>query len=130
MIIKERIVRVSDTDCTKNLYFTSLLKFTQEAFEDHLREQYQGVYRQFSDGVIALPIVQADATFFLPIKVGDILQIQLEMECKNTSFIVKGLIFHQGVKKGEVTIFHVCKEVASGKSLSCKEVLRSDVLNV
>ncbi len=120
MIVKERIVRVSDTDCTKALYFTSLLKFTQEAFEDHLREQYQGVCKQFSEGVIALPIVRTEATFLLPIKVGDILQIQLQIEFKNTSFIIKGLIFHEGVKKGEVTIFHACKEVSSGKSLSCE----------
>ena len=119
MIVKE-IVRVSDTDCTKALYFTSLLKFTQEAFEDHLREQYQGVCRKFSDGVIALPIVRTEAIFLLPIKVGDILQIHLQIEFKNSSFIVKGLIFHEGVRKGEVTIFHVCKEVSSGKSLSCE----------
>ncbi len=120
MIVKERIVRVSDTDCTKALYFTSILKFTQEAFEDHLREQYQEVCRKFSDGLIALPIVRTEAIFLLPIKVGDILQIHLQIEFKNSSFIVKGLIFHEGVKKGEVTIFHACKEVSSGKSLSCE----------
>ncbi len=122
MSIVKRVVCVSDTDCTKALYFTSLLKFVQEAFEGVLREKYPFVAKMFVQEGLLMPIVSTSAEFFLPIYAGDELEIHLDLEYFNTSFQVKGEIFHRNQLKGVGLIKHVCMDVKSGVGLKSKEL--------
>ena len=122
MSIVKRVVCVSDTDCTKALYFTSLLKFVQEGFEGMLREKYPLVSKMFVQESLLMPIVSTSAEFFLPIYVGDELEIHLNLECFNASFQVKGEIFHQNQLKGVGLIKHVCIDPKLGRRLKSKEL--------
>jgi acyl-CoA thioesterase FadM len=122
MITVDRIVRVFDTDCTKALYFTSSQRFVQEAFEELLRIKKGDLKKRFFDGEIALPVVYSESNHFHPIFLGDHLKISLKLEFGNTSFTVKGEIFHEGKLKGNVLIKHVCINPKILKKLSCKEL--------
>ena len=122
MSIVKRVVSISDTDCTKALYFTSVLKFVQEAFEGLLREKYQPVQRMFLEEKLSMPIVMASAEFFAPIYAGDVLEIHLDVECFNTSFQVKGEVFHLNELKASARIKHVCIDLTSGLGIKSKEL--------
>ncbi|MCH9621906.1 MAG: 1,4-dihydroxy-2-naphthoyl-CoA hydrolase [Chlamydiia bacterium] len=119
----QRTVRVSDTDCTKALYFTNILKFTQEAFESLLKEDYPELSLQFHEGKIAFPIVQTSAGFFAPMLLGNELDILLDLKLNNTSFEVVADILHEGIKKGNCTIKHVCIDLILNKKVDVKKLL-------
>jgi|GEM_PF-7110586 len=122
MFIIKKKVYVSDTDCTQALYFTTLLRFVQEAFEDVLREKYTKVAGLFVEGKLLMPIVATSAEFLAPIYIGSLLDIHLDVKWFNTSFEVKGEVFHEGLLKGKVSISHVCMDTVSKKGLKSKEL--------
>ena len=122
MVVMERIVCVSDTDLTKALYFTSQLRFVQEAFEKHLGKTYPEIGKLFLQQKIAMPIVATKANYLLPIFAGDVLLIQLDLEFGESSFTVKGTIIHDGKEKGLVMIKHVCLDAKTMKRVSSKDL--------
>jgi YbgC/YbaW family acyl-CoA thioester hydrolase len=124
----ERIVCVSDTDCTGALYFTSMLKFTQEAFESYLSRIHPHVAKSFHEQKIAFPIVHTEASFLSPIYLGENLTIRLDVEFKNTSFVVSGEIFSKGKKKGLVYMTHVCLDLKLKKKVEAKSVFKLNLV--
>lgn len=124
----KRLVCVSDTDCTKALYFTSQLKFVQESFEKHLIMNFPDLILSFNEGKIAFPIIHTEAIFASPIYAGIEIDIDLDVEFKNTSFIVRGVLSFEGHKKAEVSITHVCRDLINQKNIKAEEVFSERVL--
>lgn len=123
----KRLVCVSDTDCTKALYFTSQLKFVQESFEKYLIMNFPSLITSFNEGEIAFPIVHTEASFVSPIFAGMEIDIDLDVEFKNTSFVVRGILSFEGHKKGEVSITHVCRDLMSQRNIKAEEVFSERV---
>jgi len=124
MKIFHRTVCVSDTDCTKALYFTNLLKFTQEALEQLLKDSYPELVKKFHEGKIALPIVHAEANFIAPIFLGDELKISLTLEFRNSSFLVSSDILFCDQLKGKCKIRHVCLDLITKEKLLCADLFQ------
>jgi acyl-CoA thioesterase FadM len=122
MITIDRDVRVFDTDCTKALYFTATQRFVEEAFEELLIVKKIPLKEHFFDQGIAFPIVYIESNYFLPIYLGNCLKISLQLEFFNTSFNVKGSIFHDAKLKGDVLIKHVCMDIKNQKKIPCKSL--------
>lgn len=120
-VVKKRVC-VSDTDCTSAMYFTSLMRLVQESFEEIMQSKHPDVFAKFLQQKIALPIVATKAEFLSPIFAGDLLEIHLKIDLKNTSFIVTGDVFHQEEKKGRVEITHVCMDLKEKKKVLSKEL--------
>ncbi|MCH9812097.1 acyl-CoA thioesterase [bacterium] len=118
----KRRVRVADTDLTKALYFTSQLRFVQQAFEEYLTVNYPDVARLFLEQKIAMPIVHTSSNFLLPIFAGNELEIRIELEFGKASYTVKGMLVHEGKEKGNVVIKHACINLKTKKSISSKDL--------
>ena len=124
----ERIVCVSDTDCTGALYFTSMLKFTQEAFEAYLSRLHPQVALLFHEKKMAFPIVHTEASFLAPIHLGETLIISLDVELRNTSFVVSGEISFKGKVVGKVAITHVCLDLELNEKLEARSVFKLNLV--
>lgn len=122
MIEIERFVCVSDTDCTKALYFTTLLKYVQEGFEQLLRTKKSPLNESFFLQNIAFPIVHVEGDFYFPIYLGNHLKIKIDLEIFKTSFAVLGEVFHEGKLKGKVFIKHVCLNPKTKEKIDCKKI--------
>lgn len=118
----KRSVCVGDTDLTKALYFTSQLRFVQEAFEEYLRVNYPNVGELFLQQKITMPIVHTSSNFMAPIFAGDQIAIHLEVVFGNASFVVNGSVMHDGKEKGNVQIKHACIDLQTGKKISSKDL--------
>ena len=78
-----RSVRFSDTDAAGVVHFQSLLDWAHQAWEESLERYGLAAGTIFPGGRkgtpgIALPIVHCDADFLAPLKMGDVVSIELE----------------------------------------------------
>lgn len=125
----KRMIRVQDTDATGVLYFANQLQIGLEAFEDFLWTQGFSIGEMIKKKHYLLPIVHAEADFFAPIHVSDILELTLTFpKIGTTSFTHASEIFKKGKKVGTVKIVHVvyCPEKEEG--IPIPEELKSKIL--
>jgi len=73
-----RTVRLSDTDAAGVIFFPRLLSICHEAYEEALLSVRIDLKTFFRDSTSAIPIVQANISFFRPIFAGDRLLVNLE----------------------------------------------------
>ncbi|AAP99244.1 MULTISPECIES: thioesterase family protein [Prochlorococcus] len=80
----QRIVRFGDTDAAGVIHFHQLLRWSHEAWEESLDRYGLKAVDVFPSSLgiststsVALPIVHCEADFFLPIGIGDKLNVQL-----------------------------------------------------
>ncbi len=87
MFILKRKIRLNETDATGAIYFTNLLKFATEAFEEFLNGE-----------VYSIPIVSAKGSYLAPLFWNDEIEVKLSLaKIGNSSFEL-----HSEVKKGEI----------------------------
>ncbi len=118
MFIYSRKVFLKNTDATGGIYFTALLDYAVEAFEMFLSGQGKDVQWLFSQKYF-FPIVHAEADYFSPLRVGDEIQVQLQVkEIKNRSFSLEANIVHLADKAicGKVALVHAFVAKQEGKS--------------
>ncbi|MBI3212005.1 MAG: acyl-CoA thioesterase [Simkania negevensis] len=99
---------MQDTDATGALYFANLLQIALEAFEELLYNSTFSLQGMIEDKSFLFPIVHAEADFFSPIFVGDLIEVHLTLkETGTTSFTLASDFFKKGERVGTALIVHV-----------------------
>jgi len=127
--IYERIIRVQDTDATGVLYFANQLQISLEAFEEFMRVSGFSLTQMVETKKILLPIVHSEADYFLPLTIGEKVEVTLNFtRIGTTSFT-----YCTELKKGEeligtASIVHVVYCPKAQESQPIPENLKS-ILN-
>lgn len=97
MFTLKKKIRLNETDATGVIYFTNLLKFATEAFEEFLNGE-----------VYSIPIVSAKGTYLAPLFWNDEIQIKLILaKIGNSSFELHSEVKKCEVVAGRTEIVHV-----------------------
>lgn len=111
MFTHTRSIYLKETDATGVIYFTSLFQYALEAFEAYLHNKNFSLSKIFDKGYL-MPIVHAEADFKAPLRVGDLITIDL-------------MISHIGVKSFSMNS-HIA--LASTKQLAgCVKIVHAFV---
>lgn len=114
----QRTIRLSETDATGALFFSELLKLGTETFEAFLLSKGFSLHEMIQTSEFLLPIVNARAEFFIPLKVGDHLEIDLKLSHRGTSsFTLATSFLLNGKEAGKTSIVHVVVAKQTGKSI-------------
>ena len=118
MFLYKRMVRLEDTDATGYIYFANLFKMGLEAFEEFLYNQNFSLQNMIESKKLLFPIVHSEADFFLPIKVGDRIDIQVTVsQIGAKSFTHSSEFILEGKRVGKSTIVHVAFSPALQQSI-------------
>lgn len=119
----KRKIRLSDTDATGCIYFINQLKFASEAFELLLEERIG--MKDLSSGKYSLPIVDVRSQYFAPLRMGDEIEIQLQIKSLGLSSIdIHANILKDGQKVGQASMKHVFISTETKKSTEIPEKFR------
>ena len=111
----KRTVRFGETDAAGVVHFLELFRWCHETWEASL-EKYGVVLQEIfptnqintSQLSVALPVVHCEANYFLPLYVGDTINIELNPEKINdSSFVLRYKFKKNGEKIGTANIKHV-----------------------
>ena len=108
-------IRLRDTDATGFLYFTEQLRLAVETLEELF-----SVAAMLKQGKFCLPIVHAEADYFAPLTVGDVVKIKAaRVQLGTSSFTLRYYFLDpQGEEVGTVTIVHVAIDAKKKSSIS------------
>jgi 1,4-dihydroxy-2-naphthoyl-CoA hydrolase len=122
----ERTVRLHDTDAGGVVYFAHQLRIAHEAFEAFLDSVGIGVARLIDDGC-HLPIVHAEADFTAPLRVGDLVTVEVAADrIGETSFTVLYRFLKSGrTAAGNARTVHVALDAKAGAKRKIPEPLRA-----
>lgn len=125
-----RTIRVADTDATGVLYFARLHQFGLEAFEEFLIQHGYSLQKMIEQGEPLLPIVHAEADYFAPLKVGDVVKLTLSFPHIGTSsFTHASEVFKGKEKVGAVSIIHVALCPKEKKSIPIPKNFKKIIAN-
>jgi YbgC/YbaW family acyl-CoA thioester hydrolase len=108
MFTHTRSIFLKETDATGVIYFTSLFHYALEAFEVLLAKKESSLSQIFAKGYL-MPIVHAEADYKAPLRVGDLITVDLSLgHVGTTSFSIESKIVHlsTGKEAGRVKIVH------------------------
>ena len=118
-LILKRRVRFGDCDSAGVIHFHNLLRWAHESWEESIDIYgipYQDIFPSSSshENQIALPIVNCEANFLSPIKLGDLLKITiLPKKINNHLFQVNTFFFKDGINVAVGKIIHCSLDVDS-----------------
>lgn len=128
----QRRIRLKDTDATGGLYFPQQFQMAIEVFEEFLVEK--GLFiSDLIQGPFLLPVVHAEGDYFAPLKVGDLVEIQITgCHVKEKSIMCESSLFKIGdcfgkkspLLVGKVKIIHAVVDRKMGKSIPIPEELK------
>ena len=118
-LILNRKVRFGDCDSAGVIHFHNLLRWAHESWEESIdiygiRHQY--IFPDFNsyDNKIILPIVNCEANFLSPIKIGDLLSIKIfPKKINNHLFQVNTFFLKDEITVAEGKIIHCSLDVNS-----------------
>lgn len=129
MYTYKRVIRVQDTDATGVLYFANQLQMGLEAFEDFLNTQEFSIGEMIKKNHYLLPIVHAEADFFAPVFISDVLELTLSFpKIGTTSFTHASDVFRKGEKVGSVKIIHVVYSPEKKEGVPIPEEFKNIIL--
>lgn len=106
--IYRRIIRIQDTDATGVLYFANQFQISLEAFEEFMRQSGFSLDLMIEEKKLLLPIVHTEGDFFMPLKVGDEVDVSLSFtRIGNSSFTYLTKLKKKGEVVGRASIVHV-----------------------
>lgn len=119
---KRRTVRMSETDATGIIYFTNLLKYSCEIFEEFLQNEMKKFKESIISSDIAFPIVDVQGSFVSQVTVGDEITVTIkEIQKNNTSLLVRTEILKEGALVAKATIVHVAISKKTKKKVPIDE---------
>ena len=122
MFTYQRTIRLSETDATGVLYFSELLKLAEEALEAFLHTKNFTVNDLIENTPFLMPIVHAEADYVAPLKVGDVVDIELSLsEVGESSFTLQSRLLKEGVEAGRTKIIHVVISKKTGQGVPIPE---------
>jgi len=128
-LILQKKVRFGDCDSAGVIHFHNLLKWSHEAWEESIEIYgipYQDIFPDFSirKSQIIFPIVNCEANFLAPIKIGDFLKVKIAPHKINTHlFQVNSFFIKNGNKVAEGKIIHCSLDVDSRNKIELPDQL-------
>ena len=128
-LILKRKVRFGDCDSAGVIHFHNLLKWSHEAWEESIEIYgipYQDIFPDFSmrKSKIILPIVNCEAKFLSPIKIGELLKINLlPQKINNHLFQVNSLFLKNEKRVAEAKIIHCSLDADSKNKIQLPDKL-------
>ena len=125
----EKRVRFGDCDSAGVIHFHNLLKWSHEAWEESIEIYgipYHEIFPDFSirKSKIIFPIVNCEANFLAPIKIGDLLKIKISpQKINNHLFQVNSLFIKDEIKVAEGKITHCSIDVDSKNKVQLPDQL-------
>jgi len=123
----ERTVFLSETDATGVLYFSEQFKMAQECMEAYFSSRGFKLQQMIEKSAFCMPIVHATADFSAPVRVGDLLEINLSLGEMGTSSFTLHSAFKDSLRGpvGKVTLVHVVVSKETGKAEPIPETVRA-----
>lgn len=112
-------IRLFHTDAAGLMFFSNIFNIAFECFEEFLEKSGFSIKNILDDGSLITPVVHAEADYFKPLKIGDIITIRLTLNSSGKSSFALDYVFFKssGEKVAEVKTVHVLVDPKSGKSL-------------
>ena len=118
-LILKRKVRFGECDSAGVIHFHNLLKWAHESWEESMdiygiphQDIFPAVNSQ--ENQIIFPIVNCEANFFSPIKIGDLLTIKIiPKKINNHLFQVNTIFYKDEINVAEAKIIHCSIDVNS-----------------
>ncbi|MBM3191919.1 MAG: hypothetical protein FJZ63_04635 [Chlamydiae bacterium] len=115
----QKRVRMEDTDATGFIYFTSLQKMAVEVLEEFLEKTPYASHKLLLEGAFLLPIGHVEASYLVPIALGDLLEISFQlMKVGNSSFELHYIFYKKEHIVAEITMVHVAIAKETKKSIA------------
>jgi 1,4-dihydroxy-2-naphthoyl-CoA hydrolase len=127
MFISYNKVRMHDTDMAGILYFAKQFRYVHDALEDLVEKEGFSFDYLFNNSEFVFVIVHAEADYLESVKVGDILEVHVEVEkLGNTSFTMSYKIFKANdTLMGKAKTVHVCLDAKNRQKVSIPDNLRT-----
>ena len=128
-LILQKKVRFGDCDSAGVIHFHNLLKWSHEAWEESIEIYgipYQDIFPDFSirKSEIIFPIINCEASFIEPIKIGDLLKVKvLPQKISNHLFQVNSFFIKNKNKVAEGKIIHCSLDVNSKNKVKLPDQL-------
>ena len=128
--IAKNKVRMHDTDMAGILYFPRQFRFAHDALEDYMESEGMSFERIFKQEKFVFVIVHAEADYYLPLHVGDNIEVHLFIErIGNSSFTIGYKIYRIPAQElvGAAKTIHVALESESRKKVPIPDSLRTSL---
>lgn len=125
--ISKNKVRMHDTDMAGLLYFPRQFRFAHDALEDFIESEGSSFAQVFTQEKFVFVIVHAEADYYLPLSVGDPLEVHLFIDrIGNTSFSVSYKLYRPPTQDlvGSAKTIHVCLERDARKKIPIPDKLK------
>jgi len=129
--ITKNKVRMHDTDMAGILYFPRIYRFAHDALEDFIESEGTNFEQIFHKEKFVFVIVHSEADYYVPMKVGDPLEVHLYIErIGNSSFTIGYKIYREPVKElvGSAKTIHVCLDSTTRTKIPIPETMRTSLL--
>jgi len=80
MFIFHDQVKIYDTDAAGILFFGSIYRLMQDAFESFFESKGYSLNEVFKSKDLLIPVVHSEADYKIPMRVGDNLQVHVRVE--------------------------------------------------
>mgnify|MGYP003587396873 CR=1 FL=1 len=119
-------VRMHDTDAAGIFFFTSQLRIAHEAFEAFLDGAGLGLGTIMGARDYRIPIVHAESDYRAPVRLGDLLTVELRLEkAGRTSFALRTrFVSGAGLETGSVRTVQVAVEARTWHKRPLPDELR------
>lgn len=126
MFITYNKVRMHDTDMAGILYFAKQFRYVHDALEDLVEKEGFSFDYLFHNSDFVFVIVHAEADYLTPVKVGDLLEVHVEVEnLGNSSFTMSYKIFKANdVMMGKAKTVHVCLDAKTRQKIPIPEMMK------
>lgn len=128
--IAKNKVRMHDTDMAGLLYFPRQFRFATDALEDYLEKEGYGFAKMFLEDKFVFVIVHAEADYFLPLLVGDPLEVHLICSAMgDSSFTLDFQIYRLPKKElvGSAQTVHVTLDSKTRKKIPLPEPMKKSL---
>lgn len=127
MFITYNKVRMHDTDMAGILYFAKQFRYVHDALEDLVEKEGFNFDYLFNNSDFVFVIVHAEADYLEPVKVGDLLEVHVEVESMGTSsFTMSYKIFKANdTLIGKAKTVHVCLDAKTRTKIPIPDSLRN-----
>lgn len=120
MFVSYNKVRMNDTDAAGILYFANQFRFVHDAWEDLAEAENVSFQKILKEEDFILVIVHVEGDYLAPLQIGDVLEIETEVEkIGNSSFTIEYRIFKQDSQLvGKAKTTHVTLDKKTKKKIT------------
>ncbi len=112
------------------LFYGHLFIIIHDAFAEFLREHHLSIQERLSKRDYFFPVVHAEADYFKPILLDDLVDIHLNiLEIKDSSFKVGYKLYVSKVQVATANIVHACIQPSEFQKIAVPQEMRKQLLD-